>query len=98
MRLPQVSFHDQDFFPTLQYCNRVLVIPAYIPRFLEIVIVLLRDPVTPTSPPPPRYCMGEERSITGRNHNVCKGNGKGISGRKLSIKGTKENKLPFNSQ
>ena len=90
MRLPQVSFHDQDYFPTLQYCNRVLVIPADIPRFLGIVSVLLRDPVTPT-PPPPLYCLGEERSITGGNHDVCKGNGKGISGRKHSIKGTKEN-------
>ena len=51
MRLPQVSFHDQDYFPTLQYCNRVLVIPADIPRFLGIVSVLLRDPVTPTPTP-----------------------------------------------
>ena len=70
MRLPQVSFHDQDFFPTLQYGNRVLVIPADIPRFLGIVSVLLRDPVTPL---PPLYCLGEERSKTGWNHNVCKG-------------------------
>ena len=51
MRLPQVSFHDQDFSPTLQYCNRVLVILADIPRFLGIVSVLLRDPVTPTPTP-----------------------------------------------
>ena len=34
----------------------------------------------------------------GGDRNVCNGKGKGISGRQHSIKGTKENKLSFNSQ